>query len=67
MHYSRDQDQWFIKLNGRMYPLDCGETFRLYIGKTLFSCRLELDADWYVIVQETPFVLHPTTVYSVSM
>ena len=67
IHYNREQDQWCIKLNGQMYPLYCGETFQLLIGKMSFSCRLELDANWYVIVQETPFVLHPTTVYSVSM
>ncbi|EHQ88941.1 hypothetical protein DesyoDRAFT_3156 [Desulfosporosinus youngiae DSM 17734] len=67
IHYNREQDQWCVKLNERMYPLHCGESFLLHIGKTTFSCQLELDANWYVIVQETPFVLHPTTIYSVSM
>ena len=67
IHYNREQDQWCVILNERMYPLHCGESFLLHIGKATLSCRLELGANWYVIVQETPFVLHPTAIYSVSM
>ncbi|WP_088187855.1 DUF5348 domain-containing protein [Desulfosporosinus sp. FKA] len=67
LHYSREQDQWYVKLSGRTYPLHCGESFLLHIGKTPFSCRLELDANWYVILQEITFILRPSTVYTVSI
>ena len=65
--FDREQDQWCVELGNRSYPLHCGESFLLFIGKTAYPCRLELDTSWYVILPETQFTLHTSTVYTVSI
>lgn len=67
LRFDREQDQWYVQLGDRSYPLHCGESFLLYVGKTAYPCRLELDASWYVIMPETKFALHTSTVYKVSI
>lgn len=67
LHFDRDMDQWCIQLRDRSYPLHCGESFILYVGKTAYPCRLELDSNWYIIMPDTKFVLHTSTVYTVNI
>lgn len=67
IHYDIGQEQWCVRQGGRSYRLRCGECFNLYIGKTAYPCRLELDTEWYVILPETQFTLHTRTEYSVEM
>lgn len=67
LHFDREQDQWCAQLEGQNYPLHCGESFLLYIGRTAHPCRLELDASWYVIMPETQFALHTSTVYMIGI
>ena len=67
LHFDPKQDQWCVQLGDRSYPLHCGESFLLYVGKTAYPCRLELDTSWYVIMPETKFTLHASTVYTIRL
>lgn len=67
MIYDHDVACWRVALNGRSYPLHCGECFELRIGGDKIPCRLELDRDWYVIVHDVRFNLREKEVYSVVM
>ncbi|SED10857.1 DUF5348 domain-containing protein [Paenibacillus sp. GP183] len=67
IYYDIEQEKWCMRQGVRSYGLHCGECFDLYIGKTAYPCRLELDTDWYVILPETKFTLHLRTVYQVRM
>jgi len=69
MYYDSEQDQWMIKTEEEPYlmPMYCGEHLNLFIGKQGFPCRLELDWSWYVILPDTKFSLHKSTVYTVQI
>lgn len=67
IRYDADRDVWCVDQGGRPYALHCGECFALYVGNKAYECRLELDTDWYVLMQDTRFVLHRRTVYAVGM
>jgi len=67
MHYDPQQNRWMTSIGERDYPLHCGESFTLYIGKQGFACRLELDLSWYVILHHTRFILHPKAAYVVHL
>ncbi|MBD2844964.1 DUF5348 domain-containing protein [Paenibacillus sp. IB182496] len=45
----------------------CGESFDLQIGTVFLTCRVEMDAEWYVIVQNTSFYLHPGFRYRIRV
>ncbi|MGV2886062.1 DUF5348 domain-containing protein [Paenibacillus taichungensis] len=65
--YEPDRDEWCVDLGQRRYGLHCGECFTLYVGNKAYECRLELDTDWYVLMQDTKFVLHRRTVYAIGI
>ncbi|NTZ16429.1 hypothetical protein EXW96_20845 [Paenibacillus sp. JMULE4] len=67
IRYDADRDVWCVPTSARPSPLHCGECFTLYVGSKAYECRLELDTDWYVLMQDTKFVLHRRTVYAVSL
>lgn len=67
MFFDKDSNQWFVEMTGRSYPMHCGESFLLYMGKTAFPCRLELDTSWYVILPNISFALHCRTTYLIAL
>lgn len=67
IRYDADRDVWYATSEGRSYPLRCGACFALYMAGKAHECRLELDTDWYVFIQDTRFVLHRRTVYAVGI
>ena len=67
IHYDADRDIWTVNQGSRLSSLRCGECFDLAIGSAWFPCRLELDANWYVILKGTKFTLHTRTAYTVRM
>lgn len=67
IRYDADRDVWCAILGERSYPLHCGEGFALYMAGKAYPCRLELDTDWYVLIEDTRFILHRRTVYAVGI
>mgnify|MGYP001409542328 CR=1 FL=1 len=65
MVYDDDLERWMIDLDGRYYGLHCGECFELVIGIMKIPCRLELDSQWYVMMQEVRLNLRPKDTYRV--
>ncbi|TFJ90633.1 DUF5348 domain-containing protein [Lentibacillus salicampi] len=65
MIYNPDLECWMVELRGRSYPLHCGECFELLLGRDKLPCRLELDNDWYVIMEEMRFNLREQDSYKV--
>lgn len=68
MAYDRDAECWMVYLDGRKYPMHCGECLeiRIYADKGI-PCRLELDRDWYVITKEARFYLRKKDTYQIHI
>lgn len=67
MSYDSDQERWVVDIGNRKYGLHCGEYFHLLVGKSKFPCRLELDSEWYIILQGVRFNLRIQDIYLVSI
>ena len=67
IQYDADAEAWTISQGCQTYPLHCGECFDLAIGAIWLPCRLEMDANWYVLLKGTKLILHPRTIYAVRM
>lgn len=67
MKYDEETDRWYVELEGRNYGLHCGECFEIYIGGQLIPCRLEMDSQWYVIMEDVSFELRKSSVYLVNV
>lgn len=65
MIYDDVQNRWLVDLNNRFYGLHCGECFDLVIGNDRIPCRLELDRDWFVIIQDVRMNLRTQDSYKV--
>lgn len=66
MVYDRERGCWVVQLNGGTYTVHCGECFHIRIDdRHGFTCRLELDRDWYVIMGESRFNLKKKEVYQI--
>jgi hypothetical protein len=51
MRYQKDLGCWILVKGDCGYPMHCGESFELCIGKDRsVPCRLELGRQWYVIL-----------------
>jgi hypothetical protein len=67
MMYDPCRDRWIVKLNGTIYGVHCGESFELVIGSHNISCRLELDDQWYIIMQDVRLNLRAHDSYIVNI
>lgn len=64
--YDRECSCWVIHMGSNTYGLHCGECMEMRIGGRGIPCRLELDKDWYVIMQEAKFTLRKKESYSIQ-
>ena len=67
MYYDQRLEQWMVELRERAYPLHCGESFDLYIGKTPIPCQLELSDKWYVMMNDVSFYLRRNSQYKIKI
>lgn len=67
MTYDRDGACWVVHLDGRTYPLHCGEFLEIRNGDKGLPCRIELDRDWYVVMQEARFYLRKKDSYYIHI
>lgn len=67
MKYDRELNCWMVVLRGKEYMIHCGEWFDLSFGEASVPCRLELDRQWYVVMQGKRFYLHPKEKYKVEL
>ncbi|WP_245809665.1 DUF5348 domain-containing protein [Cohnella massiliensis] len=66
MFYDPDSDRWCVELDGTSYGLHCGEGFEIYLGQQALPCRIEMDREWYLIVNGTSFNLRKSSRYRVN-
>ncbi|SHE84451.1 hypothetical protein SAMN02745133_01244 [Desulforamulus putei DSM 12395] len=67
MKYDPQQDRWVVVLGNREYGLHCGEYLELSVSQSRIACRLELDSEWYVVMQDTLFNLRTQDTYRVTI
>lgn len=67
LSYEPEQERWCVALGIRRYGLHCGECFSLHLGNSSHVCRLELDTQWYVVIDETKLILHTRMMYSIDI
>ncbi|WP_245552938.1 DUF5348 domain-containing protein [Brevibacillus massiliensis] len=67
MKYDEETDRWCVELEGRNYGLHCGECFEIYIGGQSIPCRIEKDAQWYLIMEDVSFDLRRSNSYMVNV
>lgn len=48
-------------------PMFCGDPFDINIAGHWVPCRLEMDIDWYILIEDERFRLHPKTKYQVIL
>ena len=65
MTYNQETERWEVHMDGWFADVHCGESFTLRVGDKWIPCRMELDCDWYVIMEETQFTLRQKKVYQV--
>jgi len=67
MTYDADSNCWMVHLESGRYPMHCGEFLEIRDGERGIPCRLELDRDWYVIMQEVRFYLRKKDTYQIHV
>lgn len=67
MFYDPDTDRWCVGQDGDSYGLHCGECFEIYLGESAIPCRIEMDRDWYLIINGVSFNLRKSNRYLVNM
>jgi hypothetical protein len=67
MTYNEELERWEVHMDGWFDDLRCGECLRIQIGGKGIPCRLELDQDWYVIMEEARFNLRKKDLYQVEI
>ncbi|MFC5532638.1 DUF5348 domain-containing protein [Cohnella yongneupensis] len=67
MSYDKEGDRWAVDMGNGHYALRCGNFLEIRIGDSGVPCRLELDRDWYVVMQEARFYLRKKDTYQVEI
>jgi hypothetical protein len=69
MKYDAKLCFWVVVMGEREYGLCCGECFDLFVNRdTRIICRLELDREWYIIMDGgRRFYLHPKESYLIDV
>jgi len=66
LQYSSDLDRWQVyDIVNDPVSLHCGECFEIQLGALFLPCRIELDKDWSIYIDQTRFYLHKREVYNV--
>lgn len=67
MSYDKAGDRWVVDVGNGQCALHCGNFLEIRIGDKGIPCRIELDRDWYVIMQEARFYLRKKDTYQVEI
>jgi hypothetical protein len=67
MTYDQEGDRWIVHVEGGLCTLHCGNFLEIRIGDRGIPCRLELDHEWYVVMQEARFYLRKKDTYQVEI
>jgi hypothetical protein len=66
--YCSSSDHWQAYETGEYYcPIHCGDSICIRIKDRYFEARVELDSEWYVLIEEDKFHLHPKQTYDVIL
>lgn len=66
--YEVETDRWNVYNGGKYYcALHCGDCFGLKVEGSYLPVRVEMDNDWYVILDIYKIVLNPMRRYAISM
>jgi Domain of unknown function (DUF5348) len=67
MTYDKAGDRWIVHVGNGKCELHCGNFLEIRIGERGIPCRIELDRDWYVVMQEARFNLRKKDTYQVEI
>lgn len=67
MMYDHHHNRWIVDIDNTAYGLDCGEKLELIIGSRRIPCRLELSAEWYLIMDDANLNLRPCETYKIEI
>lgn len=67
MKYDEAGDRWIVVAEDTLLALHCGNFLEIRIGDKGIPCRIELDRDWYVIMQGAQFYLRKRDTYQVEV
>jgi hypothetical protein len=65
MIYDPDYSGWMVHMQEKKYGLHCGECMELRVGDRGVPFRLELEGDWYVIMNGASFTLRKKQIYQI--
>lgn len=66
--YEPETDRWIVYSGGDYYcALHCGDCFSLKVEGSYFPVRVEMDNDWYVILDIYKIVLNPKQEYAIYL
>ena len=67
MSYDKADDRWVVDVGHGSCALHCGNFLEIRVGDKGIPCRIELDRDWYVVMQEARFYLRKKDTYQVEI
>lgn len=67
MFYNQTLDRWMVEGVRSAHELHCGQSFDLVIGERYVPTRLELDRNWYVIMEGVRFYLRTKDTYQIIL
>lgn len=67
MSYNNEGDRWIVDVGKGHCALHCGNFLEIRIGDGGIPCRIELDHDWYVVMQGARFYLRKRDTYQVEI
>ncbi|MFM9279468.1 DUF5348 domain-containing protein [Paenibacillus jiagnxiensis] len=67
MSFDEVGDRWIVEAENEVLALHCGNFLEIRIGDQGIPCRIELDLDWYVIMQGARFDLRKKDTYQVEV
>lgn len=67
MSYDKAEGRWVVDADNELLELRCGNFLEIRIGDKGIPCRIELDCDWYVVMQEVRFYLRKKDTYQVDV
>ncbi len=68
MKYDSYSQRWDIYDADNSYcrSIHCGSVINIHLQGYILQVRVEMDTDWYVIIEQVKFYLNPTKNYNVA-
>lgn len=66
--YEADTDRWHVYCGNEYFcSIHCGDCFKLRVEDHYLPVRIEMDYEWYVVLDTYKIVLSPRRKYAILM